>query len=253
MRNQTTLSSEVPSLLGRHVFKGESIVRSTISLFTAIAMLAAALGCSTGTASNSSSYPPPQSYPPSDQNYPSGPTVASTGSSSMIPAGTQLDIRTNERIDARDGTSTGRDYDAEVANDIVNERGDVLVPRGSDAQLSVFRADNNELVLGVRSLEVNGRRYSVQSGDITREGNEGLGANRTTAKHVGGGALLGTLVGAVAGGAKGAAVGAAVGAAGGAAVQVLTKGREVNVPAETILTFRLDEPLRLYEYSGSDY
>jgi hypothetical protein len=36
-------------------------------------------------------------------------------------------------------------------------------------------------------------------------------------------------------------------------VQVLTKGREVNVPAETILTFRLDQPLRLYEYSGSDY
>ncbi len=230
-------------------------MRRTILIFTSIALLAFAVGCSTGTANTSSTYPPAQSYPPTDQNqnYPSGPTVANTGSASMIPSGTQLDIRTNERIDARDGNSTGRDYDAEVANDIVNERGDVLVPRGSDAQLSVFRADNNELVLGVRSLEINGRRYSVQSGDITREGNEGLGANRTTAKHVGGGALLGTLVGAVAGGAKGAAIGAAVGAAGGAAVQVLTKGREVNVPAETILTFRLDQPLRLYEYSGSDY
>ncbi len=226
-------------------------------LLTAVMLLTLAVGCS-NRSSNTSSYPPPQSYPPdqtypqSGQNYPSGPTVASTGGNGVIPAGTQLAIRTNERIDARDGTSTGRDYDAEVANDIVNDRGEVLVPRGSDAKLTVLRSDKNDLVLGVRELEVKGRRYSVQSGEITRGGGT-LGANKETVKHVGGGALLGTLVGAMAGGAKGAAVGAAVGAAGGAAVQVLTKGREVNVPAETILTFRLDEPLSLYEYSGSNY
>ena len=59
---------------------------------------------------------------------------------------------------------------------------------------------------------------------------------------VGGGAALGTLIGAVAGGGKGAAIGAAVGAAGGAATQVLTRGKEVQIPAETVLTFRLDQP-----------
>ena len=62
---------------------------------------------------------------------------------------------------------------------------------------------------------------------------------------VGGGAVLGTLLGAIAGGGKGAVIGAIGGAAGGAAVQVLTKGKEVNVPAETLLTFRTDAPLRL--------
>ena len=67
---------------------------------------------------------------------------------------------------------------------------------------------------------------------------------------VGGGALLGTLVGAIAGGSKGAAVGAAVGAAGGATAQVLTRGKEVRVPAETILSFRLNQPLRLQGYSS---
>jgi hypothetical protein len=50
------------------------------------------------------------------------------------------------------------------------------------------------------------------------------------------------LIGAVAGGGKGAAIGAAVGAAGGAATQVLTRGKEVQIPAETVLTFRLDQP-----------
>lgn len=73
----------------------------------------------------------------------------------------------------------------------------------------------------------------------------GPGANRRTAKWVGGGAALGTLIGAIAGGGKGAAIGAAVGAAGGATTQVLTKGSEVKVPAETMLTFQLDQPLRL--------
>ena len=51
--------------------------------------------------------------------------------------------------------------------------------------------------------------------------------------------------GGIAGGGKGAAIGAGVGAAGGAGVEVLTKGKQVKVPAETILNFRLDTDLRL--------
>jgi hypothetical protein len=55
--------------------------------------------------------------------------------------------------------------------------------------------------------------------------------------------VLGTIIGAIAGGGKGAAIGAAAGAAAGAGGQVLTQGREVRVPAESILNFRLDQPL----------
>jgi outer membrane lipoprotein SlyB len=62
---------------------------------------------------------------------------------------------------------------------------------------------------------------------------------------LGGGAALGGLLGAIAGGGKGAVIGAITGAAAGGAVQVLTKGKEVRVPAETILTFKLDQPVRL--------
>ena len=61
----------------------------------------------------------------------------------------------------------------------------------------------------------------------------------------GGGALLGTLIGAVAGGGKGAAIGAAVGGAAGATTQVMTRGHEVKVPAESVLTFKLETPLTL--------
>jgi len=63
---------------------------------------------------------------------------------------------------------------------------------------------------------------------------------------------LGTVLGAVIGGGKGAAIGAVSGAAGGAAVQVLTKGNKINVPAETEVQFHLDQPIRLQGYNGSN-
>ena len=62
---------------------------------------------------------------------------------------------------------------------------------------------------------------------------------------VGGGAVLGTIIGAIAGGGKGAAIGAVVGGAAGAGGEILTKGKEVRVPSESVLNFRLDQDLRL--------
>jgi len=105
---------------------------------------------------------------------------------------------------------------------------------------------NNDIALDLQSVMVNGQRYSIESADqvISGEQKEGIGANKRTGKYVGGGALLGAIIGAVAGGGKGAAIGAGVGAATGAGAQVLTRGKSVHVPSESLLTFRLDQPLR---------
>ena len=78
-----------------------------------------------------------------------------------------------------------------------------------------------------------------------QDSDTGIGANKRTAATIGGGAAIGTVIGAIAGGGKGAAIGGLIGAAGGAATQVLTKGRDVKVPAETVLRFRLDKPVTL--------
>ena len=59
-----------------------------------------------------------------------------------------------------------------------------------------------------------------------------------------GGAAAGAAIGAIAGGGKGAGIGAASGAGAGAVTQILTKG-SIKVPVETVLTFRLDRPLRV--------
>jgi len=75
---------------------------------------------------------------------------------------------------------------------------------------------------------------------------DGVGANRRTGEYVGGGAVLGAIIGAIAGGGRGAAIGGAAGAGAGAGIQIITRGKELHVPAETVIRFRLDRPLRLH-------
>ena len=60
-----------------------------------------------------------------------------------------------------------------------------------------------------------------------------------------GGALIGGVIGGIAGGGKGVAIGAGAGAGGAALVQAVTKGKEVKVPSETKLDFKLSAPLEV--------
>lgn len=163
-----------------------------------------------------------------------------------LPAGTQIAVRTNENVNSRD-SGQSRSYSAQVDQDVVDPNGNLMVPRGSDAQLIVRRMNDNSLALDLQSISVNGQRYSVNSRDVVQAGNarQGVGENKRTAEYVGGTAVLGTLLGAIAGGGKGAAIGALAGGAAGAGAEVLTRGGQVNVPAESVLTFRLDTPITL--------
>jgi hypothetical protein len=122
----------------------------------------------------------------------------------------------------------------------------VLIPRGSDVELIVRNISDDELSVDLDAITVNGRRYGIESesNTVTAEKKEGIGINERTGKYVGGGALLGAIIGGITGGGKGAAIGAGAGAAAGAGAQVLTRGHEVKIPAETLLTFRLQEAMR---------
>jgi hypothetical protein len=82
--------------------------------------------------------------------------------------------------------------------------------------------------------------------DLEEKGHAGVGANKRTAEFGGGGAAIGAIIGAIAGGGKGAAIGAGAGGGAGVLGQVLTKGT-IKVPAETVLTFKLDQALRVVE------
>ena len=176
-----------------------------------------------------------------------GSTTALLAQRSTIPAGTQVTVRTDTAIKADANTPSGtRTYSATVSKDVMDDSGKVLIPRGSPAQLAALKDSSNNLALDLRAITIRGRRYTVEAGDVAAGGKkEGLGANKRTGQYVGGGALAGTVIGAIAGGGKGAAIGALAGGAAGAGAQVLTRGKAINVPAETELRFRLEESLQV--------
>jgi hypothetical protein len=167
-----------------------------------------------------------------------------------LPAGTEIAVLTNDAIDSATATE-GKTFSADVAENVTNSAGQIVIPKGSPAELVLRKVTSggvtgsSELTLDLQSVKVGGRRYTVNTADLEQKGSQGLGANKRTAEMVGGGAALGTLIGAIAGHGKGAAIGAAAGAAAGAGTQILTRGKSVKVPAEAILRFKLDQPLRL--------
>lgn len=183
-----------------------------------------------------------------NNDYPAGRGYARReGNRMYLQSGTEISVRTNENINSSD-TSDNRFYSAVVSRDVMDDHGQVVIPRGSDAQLIVRRLSNNTVALDLQSISVNGQRFNVDTAEVTEQGQarEGVGENRRTATYAGGGAVLGTLLGAIAGGGKGAAIGALAGGAAGVGAQVLTRGGQVKVPAETELSFRLDQPMNLH-------
>ena len=177
-----------------------------------------------------------------------------TTAARTISAGVNIPIRTSEAITS--SAEDGRIFRGVVDQDVSDANGRIAIPRGSTAELMVKR-DHDELSIDLESVTINGERYAIDVdptrmvgtsgslGDRIETGAGSIGANKDTATYIGGGALLGSIVGAIAGGGKGAAVGAAVGAAAGAGAQIYTHGKTINVPAESVVTFRLSQDLTI--------
>ena len=169
----------------------------------------------------------------------------------VLAAGTRVPVRVEETIDSG-RAAEGQTYAAEVTRDLTDANGDVVVPRGANAQVVIRSASKggrfrgtSDLVLDLASVSIEGRQYQLDTADVTERGRAGIGKNRRTAEFTGGGAAIGAIIGAIAGGGKGAAIGAGSGAGAGALTQILTKGGAIRVPAESVLTFQLDQPLRV--------
>jgi hypothetical protein len=169
----------------------------------------------------------------------------------VAPAGAEISVRTNEPIDS--GTAAeGQMFEAEVTRNVNDAEGEVVIPRGAPARIVIKSASKGgkfkgaaDLVLDLETVTINGHARQVETVDVTKKGKDGVGVNTRTATHVGGGAALGAIIGAIAGGGKGAAIGAGAGAGAGALTQIFTKGGSIKVPAESVLTFRLDQPLHV--------
>jgi len=168
----------------------------------------------------------------------------------VIPFGTEIAIRTDEPIDS-DNSQTGQLYSATIVNSVQDSAGATAIPSGTPAKLAVREirgagaVGTRELVLSLFSIDLAGKEYRVDSSDEVEKGRAGLGGNKRTLEFAGGGAGLGALLGGVFGGGRGAGIGVAAGAVGGGLTQLFTRGKQVKVPAEAELHFRLDRTLVL--------
>jgi len=161
---------------------------------------------------------------------------------SVVDAGTYISVRTRQEI--RVSRAEDKVYTASVADDVWDDDRRLavpVIPRGTPVELRVRSQRDGDLILDLDALTIDRKRYRVDTPAIRAEGRVGDRDNHA-GEIVGTGAVIGTIIGAIAGGGKGAAIGAVTGAAAGG-VGVMARGRSLNVPAGTVITFRLDRDL----------
>jgi hypothetical protein len=196
----------------------------------------------TGNFGNAAGAPTPA---PAPQAVAPAPAPLPPGSPITVPAGQPLLVRMIDGVDSKKN-NVGDIFHASLETDL-NVNGNLVARKGTDVYGRLAEAKeaghfsgSSELQLELTRMVINGQDYPVVSSDYSLKG-KGRGAN--TAQKVGGGAVAGAIIGAIAGGGKGAAIGAGAGSAAGAGVQVFTRGQQVKVPSETLLEFRLQQPL----------
>lgn len=171
-----------------------------------------------------------------------------------IASGTTIEIQTVDPVDSK-VNHAGQEFQATLAQPLVSGS-QVIVPAGANVVMRLVNASSaghytgrSELRLELTGLQFQGRQYPLVTGTYQLAGGS---RGKNTAEKVGAGAVIGTLIGAIAGGGKGAAIGAGVGAAGGGVYQGATHGKQVRIPAETKLDFRLEQPLDITYTPPSD-
>jgi hypothetical protein len=199
---------------------------------------------------NSGQAPAPASAPP-PQNDPAPVAAPPPAANSYavgdvtVPAGQSILVRMIDGVDSAKN-HVGDVFHASLETDL-NINGTLVARKGTDVYGRLASSDKggtfsgkSELQLELTRLVIDGRDYPVVSSDYNVQGKS---QGSATAKKVGGGAVAGAIIGAIAGGGKGAAIGAAAGGGAGAGIQILTKGEKVKVPSETLLEFRLQQPV----------
>ncbi|MBV8673673.1 MAG: hypothetical protein JOZ33_09590 [Acidobacteriaceae bacterium] len=165
----------------------------------------------------------------------------------VVPEGTTLRIRINQHISVKT-SHAGDDFDGTIV-DAVIVKGDEVIPAGSLAQGRVVESKRrgrfkgrSVLELKLVGLDVNGRHYRLDTSTVARTKK---GKGKRTAAFIGGGTGVGMLIGGVASGGVGLLIGGLTGAGAGTLGAAFTGNRDIDIPAETVMSFRLDQPIQL--------
>ena len=164
-----------------------------------------------------------------------------------VPEQTPIHVTLDQAVTSNQ-SRPGEHFAATVSEPIVVD-GKTVVPQGARALGLVVDAHHSgrlmgraRLQLALQTVEVDGKRYEIRTTSSQKVG--GNHKKRNFA-WIGGGAGGGLLIGALAGGGEGALIGGPVGAGAGTAAAFLTGKKDIKLPAETPVTFRLAEPVTI--------
>ena len=163
---------------------------------------------------------------------------------STVPVGTRAVVSISQTLSASKN-NVGDTFTGVLAQPMVTSGGRTIFERGTRVAGSVVAAKGRGRfkgagALGIQLTEIAGRQVSTSEYE-----NEVKGKGKRTGALVGGGAGLGAIIGGLAGGGKGALIGGLAGAGAGTAGSAYTGNKDVVIPAETVITFRLTSPLTI--------
>lgn len=162
-----------------------------------------------------------------------------------IPKGTVVSVRLGQTISTKT-SSSGDQFSATLAEPL-EVGGQTIAPAGARANGTVVEAvplgkfkGGAKLRLSLDAITISGKRYPLQTSSVARAENS---KGKRSAVAIGGGAGLGAIIGGIAGGGKGAAIGALVGGGAGTAGAAYTGNKDLVMPAETVLSFKILQPV----------
>jgi hypothetical protein len=165
----------------------------------------------------------------------------------VVPTGTTLTVRVGQALGSKT-SQTGQTFLATLAQP-VSVGGRAAIPAQSTVSGTVLNAKAKgkikgeaELSIALTSITVRGHTYQIQTEPLD---STSKGKGKRTAATTGGGAAGGALIGGIAGGGKGAAIGALVGGGAGLIGGAATGNKQIEIPAESALSFQLSGPLTL--------
>jgi hypothetical protein len=165
----------------------------------------------------------------------------------VLPRGTRLLVRLNQTINVKHVESGDR-FSGVLAEPVL-EGNIVAVPSGSAASGEILLAHKrgrfkgkSVLALTLTRLEVNGTAYRIDTNSLARTKK---GKGKRSAAFIGGGAGMGMLIGGLATGGVGLLVGGLAGGGAGALGAAFTGNGDLSIPAETVVTFRLEDTFTL--------